>query len=213
MDAGLVPVKALARAKSRLGRAYGEERRAQLVEALLDDTFSLCSSVDFLNWFFVSSDRVVLERAEKQGFQTIEEVGEGLNEALIQACDEITALDFDSVTVLPADLPLAEKWDLHDLVDTGATSDIVVVPSQNDGGTNGLYLSPPRVIDPRFGPQSFRAHLKEGESKGVRCAILAPPRLGLDIDTVEDAQALIERGGESTTARLLASFGEVEPQT
>ncbi|MDQ3954728.1 MAG: 2-phospho-L-lactate guanylyltransferase [Actinomycetota bacterium] len=207
MDAGVVPVKALDRAKSRLGQAYGDEKRAALVEALLEDTFSLCSSVSFLEWFFVSSDRGVLERAEQLGFQPIEEAGDGLNDALTQACTEIAALDFESVTVLPADLPLAEKWDLHDLVDTGATSDIVVVPSRNDGGTNGLYLCPPRVIEPRFGTQSFRAHLKEGEAKGVRCAILAPPRLGLDIDTVEDAVELMERGGESKTAQLLATFG------
>ena len=210
MDAGVVPVKVLDRAKSRLGKAYGEDKRSELVEALLEDTFSLCSSVDFLEWFFVSSDRGVLERAEKRGFQTIEETGEGLNEALVQAFEEISSLDFDSATVLPADLPLAEKWDLHDLVDTGATSDIVVVPSQNDGGTNGLYLHPPRVIEPRFGPQSFRAHLKEGEAKGIRCAILAPPRLGLDIDTVEDAQELVTRGGKSKTAQLLATFVEAE---
>jgi 2-phospho-L-lactate guanylyltransferase len=113
------------------------------------------------------------------------------------------------VTVIPADVPLAWRGDIEDLLDTGATSDVVVVPSGADGGTNGLYLSPPDLLAPQFGPHSLQAHLKLAEKGGYRCSVLSLPRLALDIDGPEDVDELLTRPRgpvESRSSKILRTL-------
>ncbi|MDQ3646452.1 MAG: hypothetical protein M3345_05885, partial [Actinomycetota bacterium] len=104
---------------------------------------------------------------------------------------------------------------LEDLLDTGATSDVVLVPSTRDGGTNALYLSPPDVITPRFGPASLQAHLALAERLKLRCALLDLPRMALDLDTIEDAGELLERPdhGNSRTVAVLRGLMPTEDRT
>lgn len=205
MDAGLLPVKRLDRAKKRLAGSLTESQRLEVVEALLEDAFDLCASAGFLTWWVVSDDPNVLERAEARGFSTVADPGGGLNSALEAGVEEAMSAGAGSVTVIPTDVPLAWAGDLQDIVDTGATSDVVVVPSR-DGGTNALYLSPGDVMRPHFGEFSFKAHLAEAERLHKRCSILALPRVELDIDTVEDIDAYLMRpkAAETRSSVVLA---------
>lgn len=200
-----MPVKHLDRAKKRLGETLGEKSRAEVARALLDDAFALCGSVDFLTWWVVSDDPEVLSEATKHGFNTVADPGDGLNDALKVALAAARSEGATSATVVPSDVPLAWAGDLRDVVDTGATSDVVVVPAR-DGGTNALYLSPPDVLEPRFGAFSFKAHLAEAERLGIRCSILSLPRLELDIDTIADVDLYLSRPkhAESASARVLS---------
>lgn len=192
MDAGLLPVKRLDRAKQRLVPHVTEAERAEIARALLDDALALCESATMFEWWVVSDDPAVRALAAGQGFQIAEDPGRGLNAALTSGIEAVMAAGARSVTIIPADIPLAWSGDLQDLHDTGATSDVVVVPSR-DGGTNALYLSPGDVLRPRFGEFSFKAHLAEAERLGKRCSMLALPRLELDIDTIEDIDAYLAR--------------------
>lgn len=205
MDAGLLPVKRLDLAKGRLSGWFDPDERAALARALFQDALDLCSSTPWLRWWVVSDDEEVLTTSADRGFQTIEDDGTGLNDALNLAIAEVTAHGADSVTVVPSDVPLAYEEDLRDLVDTGATSDIVVVPSDDDGGTNALYLAPPDLLEPRFGSSSLKAHVDAAADRGLRCSILALPRLALDIDTIKDVEAFLDRPayGPSRTRDLL----------
>jgi 2-phospho-L-lactate guanylyltransferase len=196
MDAGLLPVKALDEAKARLAPGFGDVQRREVAEALLDDALALCLSVDFLEWWVVSGDEEVARRAAEVGLQTVADRGTGLNDAIRAGVDEALAAGAESVTVIPCDVPLAYRGDLVDLLDTGATSDVVLVPSGDDGGTNGLFLSPPDLIEPAFGAGSLRRHLALADKHGYRCSILSLPRLALDIDTVADVDAFLARAGE-----------------
>lgn len=201
MDAGILPVKSLRTAKSRVAETYGEPARAQIAAALLLDAFELLSASDFLRWWVVSDDDEVLQAATARGFGIVHDPGTGLNDALGAAIDAVVEAGADSVTVVPADVPLAWSGDLRDLLDTGATSEVVVVPS-GDGGTNGLYLAPPPVIAPAFGPDSFRAHLRAAADLRLRCAILPLPRLELDIDSAADVETLRTRPRHGTSHTL-----------
>jgi 2-phospho-L-lactate/phosphoenolpyruvate guanylyltransferase len=205
MDAGLLPVKRLDRAKKRLAGPLSEPQRLEVVEALLEDAFELCASATFLTWWVVSDDPRVLEQAEARGFSALPDPGGGLNAALEAGIRAAMAAGAGSVTVIPTDVPLAWAGDLQDIVDTGATSDVVVVPSR-DGGTNALYLSPGDVMKPCFGELSFKAHLAEAERLQKRCSILALPRVELDIDTVEDIDAYLARpkAAETRSSVVLA---------
>jgi 2-phospho-L-lactate/phosphoenolpyruvate guanylyltransferase len=193
MDAGLLPVKRLDRAKGRLSGWLDPAERTALARALFEDALELCSSAPWLRWWVVSDDEDVRKIASGRGFETIADEGTGLNDALKLAISAIVREGAESVTVIPSDVPLAYQEDIRDLADTGATSDIVVVPSDDDGGTNGLFLSPPDLIEPRFGSASLKAHVDAAADRGLRCSILALPRLALDLDTIKDIDAFLER--------------------
>ena len=196
MDAGLLPVKGLARAKTRLAPEFDDRQRRAIASALLDDALALCGSVEFLEWWVVSEDDDVLARAAGAGLKTVADPGTGLNDAVAAGVEEVLAAGAESVTVVPCDVPLAYRGDLVDLLDTGATSDIVLVPAGDDGGTNALFLSPPDLITPAFGTGSLQRHIALAERHRYRCSILSLARLALDVDTPADVDAFLESAGE-----------------
>ena len=196
MDAGLLPVKSLALAKGRLSPAFDQAERRAVAEALFEDALDLCASVDFLQWWVVSEDDEVLRRAAEAGLATVTDPGSGLNAAVAAGMKEAVAAEAESLTVIPCDVPLAYRGDLVDLLDTGATSDIVLVPSGDDGGTNALYLTPPDLIEPAFGPGSLQRHIALAAKERYRCTILSLPRLALDVDTPADVDAFLAAAGD-----------------
>jgi len=200
MNVGIVPVKRLDRAKTRLEALLGAEGRADLARALFEDALALCQAATELRWLVVSDDPAVLERAAERGHATVRDAGDGLNPALVAACVAAEELGATSVTIVPCDVPLAQPDDLRDVLDTGGTSDVVLVPSR-DAGTNGLYLRPPSVLPPAFGPASVSAHAAAAESAGLRCSLLPLERLALDIDVERDVDALLAHPD------ALASYG------
>lgn len=205
MDAGLLPVKALDEAKARLAPEFRAAQRRAVADALLDDALALCASVEFVQWWVVSADPEVLARASDAGLKTVTDPGTGLNDAVAAGVAEAVAAGAETLTVVPCDVPLAYRGDLVDLLDTGATSDMVLVPSGDDGGTNALFLTPPDLVAPAFGDGSLRRHIALAEKAGYRCSILSLPRLALDIDTVADVDAFLARAGDfgGRTAHLL----------
>lgn len=206
MDVGILPVKGLARGKQRLAEHFGEEGRVEITRALLSDAMDLCrASSGFLTWYVTSDDAEVLDIATSHGCRGIKDDIGSLNSALAYAVQTVAADGASSITIVPSDAPLAYAGDLRDLVDTGSTSEIVVVPSEKGGGTNGLYMRLPTTMEPRFGAASMQAHVSLAERLGHRCSILVLPRLALDIDTLEDVDAFLakDKVGTSQTAAVL----------
>ena len=203
MDAGLLPVKELSAANQRLAAEFSDAARIEISRALLQDALDLCEKTAFLRWFVVTHDDEVASEARLRQIEVIEDAGGGLNAALGAAIAALETAGATSATILPVDVPLAQPDDVRDLVDTGGTSDVALVPSHSDGGTNALYLSPPGALQPRFGPASVRAHIDQAEASGLRCSILGSTRLGLDLDTPDDARAIVEYEGGDRTVELL----------
>ena len=186
-----MPVKNLARAKARLAPDFDAARRAALARALLSDALGLCSAVPWLQWWVVTDDDEAGKAADRSGLSVHPDAGRGLNAALRAALGAVAEAGASSATIVSADVPLARSEDIRDIVDTGATSDVVVVPSRAGGGTNALHLSPPRALEPCFGPASLRAHVDAADRRGLRCSILPLARLALDVDTATDAGDLL----------------------
>jgi len=207
VDAGLLPVKRLDQAKQRLLPHVTDSQRVTVARALFEDALDLCASFPALEWWVVSDDEEVHSASKRRGFSVAPDPGEGLNRALESGIATVIAAGAGSVTIIPSDVPLAWAGDLQDITDTGATSSMVVVPSR-DGGTNALYLSPSDVIKPSFGEFSFKAHLSDAESLGIRCSMLTLPRLELDIDTIEDVDAYLARPkrADTRTSTVLAEI-------
>lgn len=210
MDVGLLPVKRLDAAKSRLAEVFDPRQRAELAAAMLEDALDLCAAADFVRWFALSGDGAVAETVGARGIETLPDPMEGdLNASLAHAITDLERRGASSVTVIPVDAPLATADELHDIIDSGSLSDLVVVPAERDAGTNGLYLSPPGVVPPRFGEGSFSAFVAEAEAAKLRCSILALPGLAVDVDVVADIHTVLERAERETRSiRLLRAWTE-----
>lgn len=200
MDAGILPVKRLDAAKSRLEVYFDAGQRAALASAMLEDALDLCRAAHFLRWHVLSTDPAVLQRAEAAGLAVLEDPpGGDLNSSLRHAIGALGGRAA-SVTIVPVDAPMTTPAELQDLVDTGSVSDIVVVPAERDAGTNGLFLSPPGLMEPRFGESSFSAYVTEAEAAELRCSILPLAGLGVDIDTEEDILRVVSEASRETRA-------------
>ena len=176
---------------------------------MLEDVLDLARGADFLSWWIVTADNAVAEHAAHREIGVLLDRGGGLNAALASGASELARRGARSISVIPADVPLAAPDDLADVLDTGATSDVVVVPSATGGGTNALYVDPPRAIDPSFGEGSLGAHVRAADERGLRCSILGLDRLEIDVDTPEDAARFLDRPGalRTRTGRVLEELG------
>ena len=197
MLAGVLPIKQLQRAKQRLSEVLSGEERISLARALANDSLALAAQIGELDWWVVSDDAEILALADSLGFTALQDAGADLNEALTAAAAALEQQGAEAMLILPTDIPLARPDDIADILDTGATSEVVVVPSLGDGGTNALYLEPPKLLEPRFGPASLETHLRAADDKGVRCALLDLPRVSLDIDTADDVRTFLDRAPQT----------------
>jgi 2-phospho-L-lactate guanylyltransferase len=98
-----------------------------------------------------------------------------------------------SVLLLSSDLPLLTKKAVRELLDVAdrlAAPAVVAVPAAGRGGTNALYLNPPRAIGLHFGADSLSAFRRAAQSKGVRFVIHRSAAMALDLDEPADLERL-----------------------
>ncbi len=98
-----------------------------------------------------------------------------------------------SVLLLSSDLPLLTKKAVRELLDVAdrlTAPAVVAVPAAGRGGTNALYLNPPRAIGLHFGADSLSAFRREAQSKGVRFVIHRSAAMALDLDEPADLERL-----------------------
>ncbi|HWO90831.1 MAG TPA: 2-phospho-L-lactate guanylyltransferase, partial [Methylomirabilota bacterium] len=99
----------------------------------------------------------------------------------------------DAVLLLSSDLPLVTKKSVRDLLREAsrlAPPVAVAVPATGRGGTNALYLHPPRAIGLHFGADSLAAFRREAQGLGVRFEIHISPAMALDLDEPADLARL-----------------------
>jgi 2-phospho-L-lactate/phosphoenolpyruvate guanylyltransferase len=188
MPVPLVPLKALAAAKGRLGPWLSPLERRLLAIAMFEDVVAALQAVAGLEApVVVSPDREVWRRAEAIGCRVVEEPAGagGLNAALALAADGLAGAD--GLLVVAADLPLASASSIARVLAAAAAAPVVVVPSHDGDGTNVLAWREPRSFAPRFGPDSAARHLSAPGA--VR---LDDRRLALDVDTVEDLRLVAD---------------------
>jgi 2-phospho-L-lactate guanylyltransferase len=145
---------------------------------------------------------------------------DGLNPALQQAQAVAAAAGASHLLILPADLPLLQSADVTALLaalppvgETEAESNadhaagVVIAPDRGTGGTNALLLSPPDLIAPAFGEDSFVRHRALALSVGAVCTVVEREGLALDLDTPADVLALLASGHNGRAASLLRRLG------
>jgi len=198
---GLVPVRSLGGAKSRLGEPLDPEERAELVLAMLRRTVEEARLAACLaSVVVVSLDQDLLVAAQAMGATPLRQETVGLNEALEEARLKI-GIKATAVLVLPADLPdvaapaIDRLAEAAELARRGAPDRPVValVPDHHGSGTNALLLAPPDAIPFLFGEGSRAAHAAAARAAGASYVEIGGP-LGFDIDTPEDLMAADLRG-------------------
>jgi 2-phospho-L-lactate guanylyltransferase len=204
MPVPLVPVKALAAAKGRLGPWLDPLERRLLAIAMFEDVVAALRAVPGLEApVVVSPDREVWRRAEAIGCRVVEEPpaggsgglkersdsppvdqgSGGLNAALALAAAGLAGAG--GLLVVAADLPLASAAGFGRVLEAAEAAPVVVVPSHDGDGTNVLAWRERGAFAPRFGPDSAARHLS------VPGAVRVDDRgLALDVDTVEDLRAV-----------------------
>jgi 2-phospho-L-lactate guanylyltransferase len=204
----LVPVKPLARAKTRLrGMAGGGvgalEAHARLVVALARDTLAAATGAAVVRRaVMICSDEVVCTALRSDGVETIpDEPATGLNPALRYGEAVLRGVDPDAmVGALQADLPALRSEELDFAVRAGlATGGRTFCTDRTGTGTTLLLAAPGQPLEPCFGLGSAAAHRATGARElpgywpGLRC----------DVDTAADLTVARELGlGRFTRAAL-----------
>ncbi|MGH3905321.1 MAG: 2-phospho-L-lactate guanylyltransferase [Pseudonocardiaceae bacterium] len=204
----LVPVKPLARAKTRLrgaadGGAGSPQAHARLALALARDTIAAAAGAAAVRRVVaICSDEVVRAALAEDGVEAIaDEPAAGLNtalrhgEALLRAASRTAA-----VGALQADLPALRPEELDCALRDGLAGGVRMFCADSSGTGTTLLLTPRGLpLYPRFGPGSAAAHRASGAQElpgtwpGLRC----------DVDTVADLAKARDLGlGRFTRAAL-----------
>jgi 2-phospho-L-lactate guanylyltransferase len=211
MIAGLVPVRRLGVGKSRLRPPLGPEQSGALAAAMLEDVLEALAGVPALGArAVVTGDPAVARVAEAAGARVIEHPDDGLSPAVDAAGAALARAGASGVLVVLGDLAGARAEELAELpaalAELGGRG-VVLAPSR-DGGTSALLRAPHDAIPSAFGPDSAARHLALAKQAGVPCRELALPSLAIDVDEVEDLEALLAHGGAGRRTRaLLARLG------
>lgn len=211
----LIPAKGFTHAKQRLAPLLGAAERGALAEAMLRDVLRQVVSARSLEaTFVVTGDAKVAEIASSLGAQVIREQEEtGETDAVAFALREMKQRGIQTGLIMPGDIPLVRVEDIELLVGQASEYDspshfALLVPSHDRMGTNALVLSPPDVIQLRFGYDSFSYHLSQAAAKGLPLRALENERIALDIDEPQDLKRFLSAGrNDSETYRRLSQLG------
>lgn len=210
MNAALVPVKALAAGKSRLAGRLPRGALERLALAMLGDVVEALRGVpDLAKVLVVTPDPRVAQEAAAVGAEPLLRDDPGLNPALDAGARALAARGVDRLLVVLGDVPGArsdELAELFDALDAQGARGVVLAPSR-DGGTSALLRSPWDAIAHHFGKDSAAAHREAALLAGLPYRELALASLAIDLDRVEDAQALRASAGAPRTRALLAELG------
>jgi 2-phospho-L-lactate/phosphoenolpyruvate guanylyltransferase len=218
----IIPVKRFGDAKQRLLTTLDRPQRAALVKAMLADVLAAVTAARLVERVVVvtsegRAERIALRHAQRattpvEVFQ--EPADRGHPEAATLGIVRAKALGADCVALLPGDCPLLDSGELDAALERMHPDRVGVVPDRHGTGTNALLMSPPDAIGPAFGPDSFARHTDRAERAGYEVAVEPIASLALDVDTVEDLDAMAallesEPGRAGETAAALRRLGRI----
>jgi 2-phospho-L-lactate/phosphoenolpyruvate guanylyltransferase len=204
----VIPVKVLARAKSRL-EVFAGPRRGELALAMAADTvMAVLDCPDVARVLVVTSDEVTGHELASLGVSVAsDEPDGGLNAALRHGA-RIAAQNWPGTgtAALSADLPALREPELSRALRAASAlppNRAAFVADEQGVGTT-LYAAPPgAAFRPMFGGASRRRHAASGASELLLEGI---PGLRRDVDTPADLRAAVALG---VGTRTLAVAGDL----
>ncbi|MFI1803831.1 2-phospho-L-lactate guanylyltransferase [Streptomyces californicus] len=201
----VVPLKPLARAKSRLGRAAGEDARPRLALAFAQDTVAAaldCTRVRDV--VVVTDDPVAAAALAELGARIVPDApGAGLNAALAHGARSARALrPAAPVAALNADLPALRTGELARVLEFASAFPSAFLRDAAGIGTTFLSAAAGAEFRPAFGGPSGSRHLASGV---VEIPLSGVDSVRRDVDTGEDLRAALALGVGPRTARIAAA--------
>ncbi|WP_329040876.1 2-phospho-L-lactate guanylyltransferase [Streptomyces sp. NBC_00178] len=200
----VVPLKPLARAKSRLGRAVGGELRPRLALAFAQDTVAAALACPAVRDVVVVTDDPVAGAAlSALGARTLADTpGAGLNAALEHGARSVRGRKRGAaVAALNADLPALRPHELARVLDFATAFPRAFVADAQGIGTTFLSAAPGVELRPAFGGASRARHLASGAVEITPSGLDSVRR---DVDTGGDLRAALALGVGRFTAPLAA---------
>jgi 2-phospho-L-lactate guanylyltransferase len=188
----VVLVKDFDSAKQRLGPALDPGQRRALARRNATRAIRAATAGE-RRLIVAGSDEAAALALDLGAEVLVEPRQEGQNVAAQRGIGRAIEGGAGSVLLLSSDLPLVTKRSVRDLLAIAgrlAPPVVVAVPAAGRGGTNALYLHPPRAIGLHFGADSLSAFRREAQSKGVRVVIHRSPAMALDLDEPADLARL-----------------------
>jgi len=200
----VIPVKPLARAKSRLADTAADGLRPGLALAFAQDTVTAalaCAAVRDVA--VVTDDALAGRELAALGARIVpDEPGGGLNAALEHAAAAVRAERPESaVAALNADLPALRPAELARTLDAAAEFPRAFLPDAAEIGTTLLTARPGRELRPAFGPDSRARHRASG---AVELGPGGVDSVRQDVDTGADLRTALALGVGPRTAAMAA---------
>jgi 2-phospho-L-lactate guanylyltransferase len=203
-------VKRFGVAKQRLAAGVDDERRPELVAAMLADVLEAIGKARSIErTIVVTSEPRAEELAAAAAAELVPDPDQGGHSgAALAGVARAQELDARSVVLLPGDCPLLDGRELERLLTGIPDRYVAIVPDRHGTGTNALALAPPDAIRPAFGEGSCARHIAAAREAGIPFAVEELPSLALDLDTPADVVALTRElaalgGRAGRTARAL----------
>lgn len=175
----LVPVKRFTAAKGRLTGVLADEDRARLAEWMATRVLEVVAEVPT---YVACDDDTVADWARSKGAQVIWGAGLGLNGAVDDGVETISAAGFEHVVVAHADLARPTR-----LLDVAVPGTITLVPDRRHDGTNVMSFPTTTPIRAAYGGGSFARHLDQAMAcRNMTTMVRVDPDLSLDLDTERD---------------------------
>ncbi|MFE9347661.1 2-phospho-L-lactate guanylyltransferase [Streptomyces olivaceus] len=200
----VVPVKPLARAKSRLSDTADDGVRPGLALAFAQDTVAAALACPAVGDVAVVTDdaRAGRELRELGAAVVADEPGGGLNAALAHGAAAVRAARPESpVAALNADLPALRPAELARALAAAAEFPRAFLPDAAGIGTTLLTALPGRELAPAFGPESRARHRASGAAE-LRLGAVDSVRQ--DVDTGSDLRTALVLGVGPRTAAVAA---------
>ncbi|MFF5974654.1 2-phospho-L-lactate guanylyltransferase [Streptomyces sp. NPDC012769] len=204
----VVPLKPLARAKSRLGPAVGGLLRGRLALAFAEDTVAAAlASAGVRDVVVVTDDPAAGAALSALGARIVPDVpGAGLNAALAHGARAVRAVRPSArVAALNADLPALRPAELARVLTVAGQFGRAFLADAAEIGTTFLSAAPGVELEPAFGGASRRRHLSSG---AVEIRLAGVDSVRRDVDTGADLAAAVALGvGPRTAARWVPAAG------
>jgi len=174
----LVPVKAFADAKARLGPVLSPTEREALARWTAERVLAAAGELPV---FVACDSESVADWATAHAATVLWHPGVGLNAAVNYSVADLRSRGIDHVVVAHGDLPRATN-----LVNVISPGTLTLVPDARDDGTNVAALPTAFNFEFEYGARSFQRHLARAVAAGLPVGIRRDALLALDIDTPSD---------------------------
>jgi 2-phospho-L-lactate guanylyltransferase len=186
----VVPVKALAEAKTRLAGVLSPEQRVALTLEMLHHVLDAITRSGVVEVVAVIGPNP--EGLDLPGSVVyVKQAREGLNHAVGQGKEWAMGQGADAYMVVLGDLPLLTPDDIVHVVDLGLNSNTVVLaPDRHNTGTNIMLAHPASLARFAYGVESFPKHMKMHQEAGASVQTYVSLGTAVDMDTPGDLYLL-----------------------